>query len=217
MKKKTKVAIIITILVLASVGCTITGIMIWKNKRDVPKETLGKNQSYVYGQIESIAGNDMKLALAEEVTEERTNRKWGNFESRPNKDSDSKGSQGFFDPSQMQGGEAPDGQMPGGQMPGGQMPEGQMPEGQMPGGQRPGDNSSSNSKDSDSSKDSTTVTTYKLTGEKAEYMIPVKTSVTTQLGAVTTFSRLATGDYVKLLLDKDENGNDIIVQIWIVG
>ncbi len=197
MKKKTKVAIIITILVLASVGCTITGIMIWKNKRDVPKETLGKNQSYVYGQIESIAGNDMKLALAEEVTEEQTNRKWGNFESRPNKDSDSKGSQGFFDPNQM--------------------PGGQMPEGQMPGGQRPGDNSSSNSKDSDSSKDSTTVTTYKLTGEKAEYMIPVKTSVTTQLGAVTTFSRLATGDYVKLLLDKDENGNDIIVQIWIVG
>ena len=99
--------------------------------------------------------------------------------------------------------------MPGDQMPGGEAPDGQMPS----------DNSSSNSvnSDSDSSKDSTTVTTYKLTGEKAEYMIPVKTSVTTQLGAVTTFSRLAAGDYVKLLLDKDENGNAIIVQIWIVG
>lgn len=75
----------------------------------------------------------------------------------------------------------------------------------------------SNSKDSDSSKDSSTATTYQLTGEKVEYMIPVKTNVTTQLGAVTTFSRLAAGDYVKLLLDKDENGNDIILQIWIVG
>ncbi len=118
--------------------------------------------------------------------------------------SDSKGSQGDSVPNQFPGGE--DGQFPGGQFPGGE-------DGQFPGGQMPG----SNSKDSDSSKDSSTATTYQLTGEKVEYMIPVKTNVTTQLGAVTTFSRLAAGDYVKLLLDKDENGNDIILQIWIVG
>ena len=107
--------------------------------------------------------------------------------------------------------------MPDGEFPGGQMPDGVFPGGQMPDNTTGNDDSSSSSDSSDSSKESTTVTTYNLTGEKAEYMIPVRTSVTTQLGAVTTFSRLAAGDYVKLLVEKDDKGNDVILQIWIVG
>lgn len=36
-----------------------------------------------------------------------------------------------------------------------------------------------------------------------EYQIPVGTQVETKLGAVTTFSRLATGDVVEILLEED--------------
>ena len=56
-----------------------------------------------------------------------------------------------------------------------------------------------------------------LTGEEETMLIPVGTTVTTQLGTTTTFSRLATGDMIKILLEKDENGKDVIVGIWMIG
>lgn len=60
-------------------------------------------------------------------------------------------------------------------------------------------------------------TMYSLTGEEETMLIPVGTTVTTQLGTTTTFSRLATGDMIKILLEKDENGKDVIVGIWMIG
>lgn len=60
-------------------------------------------------------------------------------------------------------------------------------------------------------------TMYSLTGEEGSTLIPVGTTVTTQLGTTTTFSRLAAGDMVKLLMEKDKNGKDIVVGVWIVG
>ena len=246
MKKKKKI-IMITVLVLLLGGGITAGILVWKNKDSSLEETLGKDQSYLYGQIETIAGNDMKIAVAEAVTVERTSMKGGfsggktNRSNKESSNSDSSSSEqnnsvessGNEMPSgEFPGGQMPDGEFPGGQMPSGEFPGGQMPGGEFPGGQMPSggntsnnsekdgtssDTSSKKSSDASSSEESNTVTTYNLTGEKAEYLIPVKTSVTTQLGAVTTFSRLATGDYVKLLMEKDEDGKDVIIKIWIVG
>lgn len=59
-------------------------------------------------------------------------------------------------------------------------------------------------------------TMYTLTGEEETTLIPVGTTVTTQLGTTTTFSRLAAGDMVKIMMEKDENGKDVIVGIWMV-
>lgn len=61
------------------------------------------------------------------------------------------------------------------------------------------------------------MTVYEETGEEKEVTIPVGTKVTTQLNSVTTFSRLAEEDVIKVILEKDEQGNEVVVGVWIVG
>ena len=46
--------------------------------------------------------------------------------------------------------------------------------------------------------------------------IPVGTNVTTKLGTVTTFSRLAADDYVALVIEKDGD-EDVIAAVYIIG
>lgn len=58
-------------------------------------------------------------------------------------------------------------------------------------------------------------TQYEQTGESVMVQIPVGTQVTTKLGTVTTFSRLAAGDTIKMLM-QEENGEQVVVEIWIV-
>lgn len=47
------------------------------------------------------------------------------------------------------------------------------------------------------------------------WLIPVGTDVVTKLGTTTTFSRLANGDNIRLLTQTDDEGNDVILKIWI--
>ena len=59
--------------------------------------------------------------------------------------------------------------------------------------------------------------TYHSLGEEpVEVTIPVGTDVITKLGTTTTFARLATGDVVQMLMEKDGN-DEVIVKMWIVG
>lgn len=58
--------------------------------------------------------------------------------------------------------------------------------------------------------------TYTETGETASYTVPVGTTVTTALGTETNFSGLAEGNTIKIVLEKDDSGNDVVVGIWIV-
>lgn len=53
-------------------------------------------------------------------------------------------------------------------------------------------------------------------GESVTTLIPVGTVVHTTTDTETTFSRLASGDLVKLLLETDSAGEEIIVEIWMV-
>lgn len=57
---------------------------------------------------------------------------------------------------------------------------------------------------------------YQTTGETGTYTIPVGTSVITKLGNTTTFSRLAGGDVIKVLVEDTEKGQ-VVVEIWIVA
>lgn len=59
-------------------------------------------------------------------------------------------------------------------------------------------------------------TTYLLGTEAVTKYIPVGTDVTTKLGTVTTFSRLAAEDYVALVMEKDGD-EEIIVAVYIIG
>lgn len=47
------------------------------------------------------------------------------------------------------------------------------------------------------------------------WQIPVGTDVVTKLGTITTFSRLANGDVIDVLLWIDDDGNEIIQKVWI--
>ena len=57
---------------------------------------------------------------------------------------------------------------------------------------------------------------YAETDKTGQMQIPVGTQVETKLGTVTTFSRLAGGDRIKMLLQKDDSGSDVLLKIWIV-
>ncbi len=56
-----------------------------------------------------------------------------------------------------------------------------------------------------------------MTGEEENLTIPVGTAVTTMLGTVTTFSRIAVDDTLKLIIEKDGNGDDVVVGVYIVA
>ena len=54
-----------------------------------------------------------------------------------------------------------------------------------------------------------------MSGESVTTLIPVSTVVHTTAGTETTFQRLAAGDLLKLLIETNEDGEEVIVEIWM--
>ena len=228
---------------------------------------IGENQTLYVGQVTQINGNEITLALAEEIDmsnmrgersgnssqvsgqntasqsaiasqevqenqsiEENNNQSQNTSEAVQGNVDNSGGMSGV--PSgdsngQMSGGPGGDsnGQMSGG--PGGDG-NGQMPE--RPDGEQNGvssdntngsntnqktDSNDSNTKENSNKKQS--MTAYQLTGDEKTMLIPVGTPVTTLLGTNATFSRISSESMVKIVTEKDANGNEVIVSVWIVG
>ena len=82
----------------------------------------------------------------------------------------------------------------------GEAPSGDAPSGEMPGA----DGSDKNSMNFGTSTETITAT------------IPVGVTVHTAADTDTTFSRLASGDLLKILLETDTDGNEVIVEIWML-
>lgn len=135
---------------------------------------LEKGQSFVYGKIASIYGNEITYCVTEEPEEKQEEQ--------------NKKTEKTKRPSMPEGGFS------------GERP--QMPEGGFSGerSQMPWENQGNNTL-----KEEETVTVQ----------IPVGTKVTTRLGTVTTFSRLAAEDSIKMLVQEEE-GKQVILEIWIV-
>lgn len=55
-----------------------------------------------------------------------------------------------------------------------------------------------------------------MTGETVTTMIPVGVTVHTTSDTTTTFSRLASGDLLKILVETDSDGNEVIEEIWML-
>ena len=55
-----------------------------------------------------------------------------------------------------------------------------------------------------------------MTGETVTTMIPVGVTVHTTSDTTTTFSRFASGDLLKILVETDSDGNEIIEEIWML-
>ena len=154
---------------------------------------VASNQELVLGQITVINGNEMTFVLVEESENtESTSQQTERGTRLPMAD-------------ETASGETVSGEMPTGEMPAGEMPAGEMPAGEMPTGETPTEETSESSD-----------VTYTALDEERTMMIPVGTEVVTKLGTVTTFSRLASGDVMKILTEKSGD-EDIILKIWIVG
>lgn len=57
---------------------------------------------------------------------------------------------------------------------------------------------------------------YILTGENKELRIPVGVTVTTASGVKTGFDSLKEGDIIKVRLEKDSDGQDVVTEVWIM-
>lgn len=80
-------------------------------------------------------------------------------------------------------------------------------------GSQPSDSNSSDK--STSSKESRII--YKSTGEEKTMFIPVGTTVTTLLGVESTFSRIAVDNTIEMVTEQNDQGEDVIVAVYIVG
>ena len=159
---------------------------------------VASNQELVLGQITVINGNEMTFVLVEESENtESTSQQTERGTRLPMADETASG--------ETVSGEMPTGEMPAGEMPAGETSAGEMPAGEMPTGEIPTEETSESSD-----------VTYTALDEERTMVIPVGTEVVTKLGTVTTFSRLASGDVMKILTEKSGD-EDVILKIWIVG
>lgn len=71
-------------------------------------------------------------------------------------------------------------------------------------------------RDAEDNTHNTVIMIYTETDETGQMQIPVGTEVETKLGTITTFSRLSNGDIIRMLLQKDDTGNKVLMKIRIM-
>ncbi len=161
-----------------------------------------EGQSVIYAQIDEIYGNEMTYTILKEVeTTEGTDGT--EYTETVMNTSYASGSDSVILTTAGMGG-----------FPGGGSSGGGFPGGDFSGG--PDSSGGFNPFGSSSQTDDDTVTiggvTYEPGDTQETVLIPVGTSVTTKLGAETTFSRLSAGNAIAMVMQDNE-----IVRIYIVG
>lgn len=202
----------IIILALVFVGVIAVCIFLFGKKQETTKQaeeeiSLKQGQSLVYGQIASVYGNEISYYVKEELIKEEVEV---SDEKEKEETQEEKASQEpkekTKESDRPQWGKSGDTQAPEEEKQGSDRP--QWGEGDRP--QMPGRESSELLEEERMQED-----TMVLTDEKVTVQIPVGTKVTTRLGTETTFSRLAAGDNIKMLM-QEKDGEQVILEIWIV-
>lgn len=214
------------------------GIFAW-TRRTADTETLADNQKYVYAYVTSIEGNELTYMEVDESvveaylassTEDTENTEKGRDGSGVPEGSDGSGAPGGSDAA----GASRDGSGAPGGMPRGTsgtddstetsdgMSQGisgtddstetsygmpQEENGDMP-GDATSDGTGSNGGGAPGGNGG-------MSGKSVTTLIPVSTVVHTTAGTETTFQRLAAGDLLKLLIETSEDGEEVIVEIWM--
>lgn len=176
---------------------------------------LADNQRYAYAVVTAIEGNEityMEVDESQVISTEEDEDAEKPEQTDSDSDSTSEGAPSGDMPS---GGEAPSGDMPSG----GEAPSGDMSsDGEAP--SAPSDMASGGEAvDMDSTEmpsDSGEKDTSNMTGSVVSTQIPVGVVVHTAADTETTFSRIATGDILKLLIETDDDGNEVILEIWMI-
>ena len=204
------------------------GIFAW-TRRIEDTETLADNQKYVYAYVTSIEGNELTYVEVDESvveaylassTEDTENTEKGGDGSGEPGGSDGSGAPGGSDTAGASGdgsGAPGDGSGAPGRMSQGtsgtdantETSDGQPQEenGDMP-GDATSDGTGSNGGGAPGGNGG-------MSGKSVTTLIPVSTVVHTTAGTETTFQRLAAGDLLKLLIEPSEDGEEVIIEIWM--
>ena len=188
------------------------GIFAW-TRRTADTETLADNQKYVYAYVTSIEGNELTYVEVDESVVEAYLASSTEDTENTEKGGDGSGAPGGSDGSGAPG----DGSGAPGRMSQGtsgtndstEMSDGMTQEenGDMP-GDATSDGTGSNGGGAPGGNGG-------MSGKSVTTLIPVSTVVHTTAGTETTFQRLAAGDLLKLLIVTSEDGEEVIVEIWM--
>lgn len=213
------------------------GIFAWTH-RTADMETLADNQKYVYAYVTSIEGNELTyVEVDESVVEAYLASSTENTENAE-KGGDGSGAPGGSDGSGAPGGsDAAGAPEDGSGAPGGSDGSGAPGDGSgAPGRMSQGTSGTNDStvmsygmpqeENGDMPGDATSDGTGSngggapggnggMSGKSVTTLIPVSTVVHTTAGTETTFQRLAAGDLLKLLIVTSEDGEEVIVEIWM--
>ena len=213
------------------------GIFAWTH-RTADMETLADNQKYVYAYVTSIEGNELTYMEVDESvveaylassTEDTENAEKGGDGSGVPGGSDGSGAPGGSDTAGApeDGSGAPGGSDGSGAPGDGSGAPGRMSQGtsgtndstvmsygmpQEENGDMPGDATSDGT---GSNGGGAPGGNGGMSGKSVTTLIPVSTVVHTTAGTETTFQRLAAGDLLKLLIETSEDGEEVIIEIWM--
>ena len=215
------------------------GIFAW-TRRIEDTETLADNQKYVYAYVTSIEGNELTyVEVDESVVEAYLASSTENTENAEKGSGAPGGSDGSGAPGGSDAAGAPgDGLGAPGD---GSGAPGDSTEASGDGSGAPGRMSQGTSGTNDSTEMSDGMTQEEngdmpgdatsdgtgsngggapggnggMSGKSVTTLIPVSTVVHTTAGTETTFQRLAAGDLLKLLIETSEDGEEVIIEIWM--
>ncbi len=169
---------------------------------------LSAGQSLVYATITSIEGNEITYTKIDSDVAEKLLKRQEEEESQ--KDETKKDESQTKD--QSSGDHADAGMPSGGEMPAGTDSTDRSQQGEMT------ENASSDesTETSDAQSQPAMSPNMQSQGESVTAQIPVGTTVHTTTDTTTTFSRLRSGDFIKILLDTDADGDQVISEIWML-
>lgn len=221
MKKKVTIVVVIVLVIVLIAACVM-----WRIGGVETESALGDHQKYVYAYVSSIEGNEVTYMEVDEsvakAAEERAKEK-EKAEAEADAGSDSTG----------QGDKSDGGTDSAGQSDkndGGTDSAGQSDKSGGTGsdedksgmGTPPDMDGSSGGDQTPPDMDSTEMPQgapggmSDMTGETVTTMIPVGVTVHTTSDTTTTFSCLAAGDLLKILVETDTDGNEVIEEIWML-
>ena len=232
MKKKVTIVVVIVLVIVLIAACVM-----WRIGGVETESALGDHQKYVYAYVSSIEGNEVTYMEVDEsvakAAEERAKEKA--------KAEDGAGSDSTGQGDKSDGGTDSAGQSDkndGGTGSAGQSDKnddgtdstGQSDKSGSTGsdgdksgmGTPPGIDGSSGGGQTPPDMDSTEMPQgapggmSDMTGETVTTMIPVGVTVHTTSDTTTTFSCLAAGDLLKILVETDTDGNEVIEEIWML-
>lgn len=219
MKKKVTIVVVIVLVIVLIAACVM-----WQIGGVETESALGDHQKYVYAYVSSIEGNEVTYMEVDEsvakAAEERAKEKA--------KAEDGAGSDSTGQGDKSDGGTGSAGQSD--KNDGGTDSAGQSDKSGGTGsdedksgmGTPPDMDGSSGGDQTPPDMDSTEMPQgapggmSDMTGETVTTMIPVGVTVHTTSDTTTTFSRLASGDLLKILVETDSDGNEVIEEIWML-